>query len=98
MPRRMTTAQAGRLGGLRSRRALSPDAARAMVQVREARKLYRAYHTTCFWWARPDLVVGLRDIAWVADGLRRHGGRDAWHEAARLDRYALVPSELSTPV
>ncbi len=94
----MTTAQAGRLGGLRNRRALSPDAARAMVQVREARKLYRAYYTTCFWWARPDLVIGLNDIASVADGLRKHGGRDAWRAAARLERYALLPSELSTPV
>ena len=86
MPKPMTTADAGRLGGLRSRRHLSPEAARAMVKVREARKLYRAYHTTCFWWARPDLVIGMADIAWVADGLRKHGGRDAWRAAARLER------------
>jgi uncharacterized protein with von Willebrand factor type A (vWA) domain len=86
MKRTMTTAEAGRLGGLRSRRQLSPEAARAMVRVREARKLYRAYYATCFWWARPDLVIGAADIAWVADGLRKHGGRDAWRAAARLEK------------
>ena len=91
MPNSMSTAAAGRLGGLRSRRHLSPDAARAMVQVREARKLYRAYYTTCFWWARPDLIVRATDIAWVADGLRKHGGRDAWRAAARLDRLQAQP-------
>lgn len=84
----MTTAEAGRLGGLRSRRRLSSEAARAMVQVREARKLYRTYYMTCFWWARPDLLVGLSDITWVADGLRKHGGRDAWRAAARLERHS----------
>ena len=86
MPRSMTTAKAGRLGGLKSRRELSPDAARAMVRVREARKLYRAHHVTCFWWALPDLVIGAEDISWVADGLRKHGGREAWRAAARLER------------
>lgn len=86
MPKTMTTAEAGRLGGLRSRRQLSPAAARAMVQVREARKLYRAYYATCFWWARPDLVIRKADIAWVASGLRKHGDRKAWSAAARLER------------
>jgi hypothetical protein len=88
----MSTAEAGRLGGLRSRRALSPEAARAMVAVREARKLFRAHYLTCFWWARPDLTIGLNDVAWVADGLRKHGGRDAWCAAGKLQR--LLPSDL----
>ena len=57
-----------------------------MVRVREARKLYRAYYDTCFWWAQPDLRIRAADIAWVADGLRKHGGRDAWRAAARLER------------
>lgn len=81
----MTTAEAGRLGGLRSRRQLSAENARAMVCVREARKLFRANYLTCFWWARPDLIIRAGDVAWVADGLRKHGGRDAWRAAARLD-------------
>ncbi len=92
----MSTADAGRLGGLRSRRHLSPDAARAMVRVREARKLYRAYYTTCFWWARPDVVIGKADIAWVAEGLRKHGGREAWRAAANLERPAKTPTNDSS--
>ena len=71
MPKTMTTAEAGRLGGLRSRRQLSAESARAMVSVREARKLFRANYLTCFWWARPDLVIRSTDVAWVADGRRR---------------------------
>lgn len=86
MSHAMTTAEAGRLGGLRSRRHLSPDAARAMVRVREARRLYRAYYDTCFWWAQLDLRISAADVAWVADGLRKHGGRAAWRAAARLER------------
>lgn len=82
----MTTAEAGRLGGTRSRRQLSAASARAMVCVREARKLYRRHHVTCFWWARSDLTIRMDNVAWVADGLRKHGGRDGWRAAARLEQ------------
>ena len=82
----MTTAQAGRLGGKRSRRALSAESARAMVGVREARKLFCANYLTCFWWARQDIMIRRDDVAWVVDGLRKHGGREAWHAAARLEQ------------
>ena len=88
----MTTAEAGRLGGLRSRRTLSVESARAMVCVREARKLFRTNYLTCFWWARPDLVIRLDDVAWVADGLRKHAGRDEWRAAARLEQMLPPPS------
>jgi len=91
----MTTAEAGRLGGMRSRRALSPESARAMVAVREARKLYRANYLRCFWWARPDLAIGINDVAWVADGLRKHGGRAEWRAAARLQRMTMPLSKAS---
>ena len=87
----MTTAEAGRLGGLRSRRELSAESARAMVAVREARKLFRTNYITCFWWARQDLIIHVADVAWVADGLRKHGGREAWRAAARLERI-MTPS------
>lgn len=60
MTRSMTTAEAGRLGGLRSRRQLSAESARAVVGVREARKLFRTHYVTCFWWANPDLVIGAK--------------------------------------
>lgn len=82
----MSTAEAGRLGGMRSRRQLSAASARAMVCVREARKLYRQHLVTCFWWAKPDLTIRIDDVAWVADGLRKHGGRQGWRAAARLDQ------------
>lgn len=86
MPKKMTTADAGRLGGLRSRRALSAESARAMVCVREARKLFRANYLACFWSARQDLVIRIGDVLWVADGLRKHGGRAEWRAAARLEQ------------
>ncbi len=88
----MTTAEAGRLGGRRSRRQLSAESARVMVSVREARKLFRANYITCFWWARPDLIIRAGDVAWVADGLRKHGGREAWRAAARLERLLMPTS------
>ena len=88
----MTAAEAGRLGGLRSRRQLTAESARAMVCVREARKLFQAHYITCFWWARADLIIRAEDVAWVADGLRKHGGREAWRAAARLERLLTPPS------
>lgn len=57
-----------------------------MVRVREARRLYRRYFTQCFWSFDPDFEARAGDIAWVADQLRRHGGRAAWHDAERLCR------------
>jgi hypothetical protein len=64
-----------------------------MVGVRQARKLFRDHYLTCFWWARPDLVIRAADVAWVADGLRKHGGRDAWRGAAKLDRLLVQPTD-----
>ena len=87
----MTTAEAGRIGGLRSRRQLSAESARAMVGVREARKLFRTHYVTCFWWANPDLVIGAKNVQWVAEGLRKRGGREAWRAAARLERMITPP-------
>jgi hypothetical protein len=67
-----------------SRRVLDPETARAMVRVREARRLYRRFHAECFWSFAPDYRIGPSDVAWVAERLRRHGGRDAWDVARRL--------------
>ncbi len=77
-------AEIGRRGGRRSRRVLTADAAKEMVRVREARRLYRRFHAECFWSFDPDYVVGKGDIAWVAEHLRRHGGRRAWEAAVKL--------------
>ena len=77
-------AEIGRRGGRKSRRALDPDTARAMVRVREARRAYRRFHAQCFWSFDPEYRVRPSDVAWVAAQLRRHGGRDAWERARKL--------------
>lgn len=79
-------ADIGRRGGLKSRRTLDPETARAMVHVREARRAFRRFYTECFWSYRPDLVIGRDDVSWVADQLMRHGTREAWYTGARLCR------------
>ena len=79
-------AEIGRRGGLKSRRVLAPETAREMVRVREARRVYRRFHAKCFWSYDPDYRIGPSDIAWVAEQLRKHGGRDAWEAAGKLCR------------
>ena len=77
-------AEIGRRGGRKSRRVLDPKTAREMVRVREARRAYRRFHAECFWSFDPSYRVGPSDIAWVAEQLRKHGGRDAWETARKL--------------
>jgi hypothetical protein len=79
-------AEIGRKGGQASRRSLSPEQARRMVAVREARRAFRRYYAQCFWSYDPDLEITSADVPWVAEQLRRHGGREAWEVAARLCR------------
>jgi hypothetical protein len=76
----------GSRGGRKSRRVLDPETARAMVRVREARRAFRRFRTSCFWSYRPDLEIGLADVPWVAEQLMKHGNRDAWRIGARLCR------------
>lgn len=79
-------AEIGRRGGRKSRRVLDPETAQEMVKVREARRAYRRFHSECFWSFDPDYTIGPADIAWAADQLRKHGGREAWQIASRLCR------------
>ena len=79
-------AEIGRRGGRKSRRALDPETARTMVRVREARRVYRRFHAECFWSFDPAYRIGPSDVVWVAEQLRKHGGRDAWEVAAKLCR------------
>lgn len=79
-------AEIGRRGGKAGRRTLSSDEARRMVAVREARRAFRKYYAQCFWSSPADLRIGAADIAWVAEQLRKHGGREAWETADRLCR------------
>jgi hypothetical protein len=77
-------AEIGRRGGRKSRRSLDSETARAMVRLREARRAYRRFHAECFWPYDPGYRIGASDIAWVAQQLRRHGGREAWTVARSL--------------
>ena len=76
----------GRRGGQRSRRKLSPETAREMVKIREARRAYRIFYAQCFWSYAPDLEIAAEDVSWVAEQLMRRGGRSAWQRGARLCR------------
>jgi hypothetical protein len=79
-------ARIGAKGGRKSRRTLDAETARAMVRVREARRAFRRYRTTCFWSYRPDLEIGIEYVRWVAEQLMKHGNRDAWEAGAKLCR------------
>ena len=57
-----------------------------MVQVREARRAYRRFHTECFWSFDPAYVIRLSDVPWVAEQLAKNGGREAWLVGDRLCR------------
>ena len=76
----------GRRGGLKSRRVLDPLTARRMVQIREARRAFHRFRSSCFWSYRPDLVITEADVPWVAEQLMKHGNRDAWRVGTRLCR------------
>jgi len=76
----------GARGGRKSRRALKPEKARNMVRVREARRAFRRFRSTCFWSYRPDLEITVNDVGWVAEQLMKHGNREAWRVGARLCR------------
>jgi hypothetical protein len=79
-------AEIGRRGGRKSRRTLDSETARAMVRVRQARRIYRRFHAECFWSYDPDYCIGMSDVAWVAEQLRKHGGHEAWEAARKLCR------------
>ena len=55
-----------------------------MVRVREARRAFREFHATCFWSYRKDLEIGLGDVDWVANTLKKNGDMRAWRMAGRL--------------
>ena len=76
----------GARGGRKSRRTLDADTARSMVRVREARRAFRRFRTSCFWSYRPDLTITADDVPRVAEQLMKHGNREAWRVGARLCR------------
>ena len=76
----------GAVGGRKSRRKLSIAQAKDMVRVREARRLYVRFHTTCFWSSPDDLKITILDVPWVAERLREHGGLEGWRRGEKLCR------------
>ena len=85
-PVRRYLAEIGRRGGRKSRRTLDPETARNMVRVREARRAYHRFHTSCFWSYRSDVTIGKDDVDWVAETLMKNGNREAWTIGRRLCR------------
>jgi len=79
-------AHIGRKGGKKSRRQLSPAAARKMVQVREAKRAFKKYHSQCFWSYDPSYLITSKDIEWVAKQLMKNGNRKLWLIGAKLCR------------
>ena len=83
-PVRAYLSRIGQKGGKKSRRALTPDDAKNMVRVREARRAFRRYHARCFWYMRPDLQITLADVPEIVRGLLSHGGREGFFLANKL--------------
>jgi hypothetical protein len=76
----------GRKGGSKSRRTLTPEQARNMLRVREARRAFRKYHTQCFWYMAKDAQIKQSDIPEIVRGLKTNGGRQGFILAAKLCR------------
>ena len=57
---------------------------RAKLELAQA--TYRRFRIRCFWFQRVDLQIGEADLGWLAEGLRRHGGRDGFLLADELCR------------
>jgi len=74
----------GRRGGRKSRRSLTPEQAREMVRIREARRAFRDFHAQCFWYMAPNIRVTSADLPEIARGLRTYGGREGYRLAAKI--------------
>ena len=80
----------GARGGRKSRRTLSPEAAAAMVRVREAGRAYRRFHEQCFAAWPSDRRITVADIEWVAERFLAFGDEAARAKAVKLRPLALV--------
>lgn len=79
-------AEIGRRGGERSRRSLTPQAAKNMVRVREARRAFHKFYAQCFWYMPEDYQITEEDVSEIVRGLRENGGRQGFLLAAKLCR------------
>jgi hypothetical protein len=57
-----------------------------------ANRLYREYHTRCFWHCPRDLVITAELLPLVVKGLRAHGGRRGFILAGQLRQRATAPA------
>jgi len=55
-------------------------------RARMGQQLFKRYYAQCFWHLRPDLEVTPKLLPLIAQGLRRHGGREGFMEAKKLCR------------
>ena len=51
-----------------------------------AKRLYREFHTICFWHMKPDLIVTEANLPDIVKGLRTYGGKKGATSAAQLLR------------
>jgi hypothetical protein len=61
-------------------------------RVELANRLYREFHTRCFWHSPHDLVITEDLIPFVAKGLRMHGGRRGFLLAGKLQAKETAPT------
>ncbi len=94
----MTAREMGRKGGKARMKSLSSaqrsELARRGAEARWAaknqrlalaREAFRRFHSRCFWYADPKLEIATGDLSFVADGLRKYGGREEYLVAAGFD-------------
>jgi hypothetical protein len=60
----------------------SPPQERERLEL--ANRLYREFHTRCFWHSPRDLVITADLLPFVVKGLRTHGGRRGFMLAGQL--------------
>lgn len=49
-----------------------------------AKQLYSEFHSMCFWHCPKDLEITEQRIQFVADGLKKHGGRRGFILSGKL--------------
>jgi hypothetical protein len=54
------------------------------MRLAEAQRAFARYHASCFWSSPAGLVIDPELIPWVASELRKHGDREAFAIADRL--------------
>jgi hypothetical protein len=79
-------AEIGSRGGKKSRRVLTPEQARRMVAVREARRAFRRHSAEYFWSYRSDAKIEQEDIPWVVRGMQTEGDRRAFEWGRKIRR------------